>query len=63
MSVYMPRGNSLHVVQKGDVWMIHDDHGEYDGPWDSKAKAWAYVHDCENFNRESRERYKRTGHL
>jgi hypothetical protein len=70
MSQYLPRGDSLKVVKhepgphgSGPYYMIHDDHGKYDGPYNSEHDAQMHVHSIEQFNKEARDRYKRTGSL
>jgi hypothetical protein len=54
MSQYEPRRESLRIVEhqgpSGPYWMIHDDHGEYDGPYASGLDASRTIAFRENWN-------------
>jgi len=59
MSQYIPREKTLKIVEhknwrgsSGTVWMIHDDHGEYDGPYASLLEASKSVEYFENWNKK-----------
>lgn len=50
MSVYIPRGGTLKAVKhepgpngSAPYWVIHDDHGEYDGPYATLGDAMAVI--------------------
>ncbi len=68
MSIYTPRGNSLKAVRhepgptdSGPYWMIHDDHGEYDGPWASEATAQRQINDIAAEHDRLRQHAKKFG--
>ncbi len=62
MSTYSPRGGSLKAIKheaedaSGPFWMIHDDHGEYDGPYGSQLDAVRQIALIENWHFDAEQR-------
>jgi hypothetical protein len=47
MSIYTPKPGTMKPVKEGDVWWVHDTHGQYDGPWATEGDCWHIIHNIE----------------
>ncbi len=41
MSIYVPRREALSIVKRDDGWWIDDNHGSFDGPYQTVGDARA----------------------
>lgn len=57
MSMYRGKTETLKPVFENGAWMIYDDHGPFDGPYESEGAAWSAIHARAKWERENVNTY------
>ena len=57
MTMYRGKTETMKPVFENGAWMIYDEFGPFDGPWESEAAAWRVISDRAQWERDNAGTY------